>query len=206
MNGRADTRPRGRRTLVLLALVALAPIVASYVAYYLVVPERRLNYGELLPTAPTPALEGIDPTGEPFSLRSLRGRWILLVVSNGACGVRCDRLLYATRQARSMQGAEQDRVARVWLLAGDAGNPAIDPAVATAHPGLQIAFAPAAALARLPLAAGPDPTLLLLDTRGNLVLRYGADPDIKRLAADLNRLLRASQIGSAPMLKYAPEA
>ena len=37
--------------------------------------------------------------------------------------------------------------------------------------------------------------IILLDPRGNLVLRYGADPDIKRLAADLGRLLRASQIG-----------
>jgi hypothetical protein len=208
MSGTADARAprrRGRRTLALLALVALAPIVASYVAYYVVVPERKLNYGELLPTAPAPALDGMDATGAAFSLASLRGRWILLVVADGACDARCERLLYATRQARTMQAAEQDRVARVWLMPSGA-RAAIEPTLLAAHPGLQVAFVPADALARLPLVRGPDPTLLLLDTRGNLVLRYGADPDIKRLAADLTRLLRASQIGSAPMLKYALDA
>jgi hypothetical protein len=175
------------------------------VAYYVVVPERKLNYGELLPTAPAPALDGVDASGEPFSLASVRGRWILLLVSDGACGAPCERLLYATRQARTMQAAEQDRVARVWLM--PSGTPArIEPTVLATHPGLQIAFVPTEALAQLPLARGSDPTLLLLDTRGNLVLRYGADPDIKRLAADLTRLLRASQIGSAPMLKYALDA
>jgi hypothetical protein len=35
----------------------------------------------------------------------------------------------------------------------------------------------------------------LVDPRGNLVLSWPADPDIKRMAADLARLLRASSIG-----------
>jgi hypothetical protein len=155
-----------------------------------------------LPTSPAPALDGTAAAGGTFSLASLRGRWILLLVSGSGCAAPCERLLYATRQARTMQAAEQDRVARVWLMPSGT-SAAIEPTLLAAHPDLQVAFVPAEALARLPLARGPDPTLLLLDTRGNLVLRYGVDPDIKRLAADLTRLLRASQIGSAPMLKYA---
>jgi hypothetical protein len=50
----------------------------------------------------------------------------------------------------------------------------------------------ATAVARLP---GSAPTILLVDPLGNLVLRYGADPDIKGLAKDLTRLLKASRIG-----------
>jgi len=38
-------------------------------------------------------------------------------------------------------------------------------------------------------------TIVLLDPRGNLVLRYDADPDIRGLANDLQRVLKASQIG-----------
>ena len=37
--------------------------------------------------------------------------------------------------------------------------------------------------------------IFLLDPLGNVVLRYSDDPDIKRLAQDLSRLLRASRIG-----------
>jgi hypothetical protein len=50
----------------------------------------------------------------------------------------------------------------------------------------------AATVARLP---GSAPTILLVDPLGNLVLRYGADPDIKGLAKDMTRLLKASRIG-----------
>ncbi|MGH8800487.1 MAG: hypothetical protein ACREX7_09590, partial [Casimicrobiaceae bacterium] len=55
--------------------------------------------------------------------------------------------------------------------------------------------ADAVQLARLPLDAPAGAGILLLDPRGNLVLRYGADPDIRRLANDLQRVLNASQIG-----------
>ena len=48
---------------------------------------------------------------------------------------------------------------------------------------------------RLPIDVGSRAAILLLDPRGNLVLRYGDDPDAERLAKDLRRLLHASQIG-----------
>jgi hypothetical protein len=51
------------------------------------------------------------------------------------------------------------------------------------------------ALDQLPLGESAGAGILLLDPRGNLVLRYGSDPDIRRLANDLQRVLKASQIG-----------
>jgi hypothetical protein len=47
----------------------------------------------------------------------------------------------------------------------------------------------------LPGVAGPPRNIYLIDPLGNIVLRYPADPDIKRMAKDLERLLRASRIG-----------
>ena len=38
-------------------------------------------------------------------------------------------------------------------------------------------------------------SLYLIDPLGNLVLRYPDDPDIKGIARDLTRLLKASRIG-----------
>jgi hypothetical protein len=184
---------KGRRTLLLLALVALAPVVASYVTYYWFVPDKRVNYGELLSPEPAPPVAGARLDGSPFALSSLQGQWVMLIVTGADCTDACGRALYATRQARTIQGREQDRVVRAWLRPTGAAAPS--PEMRESQPGLLIASAAQAELARLPLAAGGAPTILLLDPRGNLVLRYGADPDIKRLAADLGRLLRASQIG-----------
>jgi hypothetical protein len=202
-NPRPDKR-KGRRILMLMALFAVSPIVASYVTYYWFVPDKRVNYGELLAAGPAPAVVGTRENGAPFSLSELQGQWVLLVVSGADCSDACARALYATRQARTIQGREQDRVVRAWLRPATA--PATSPQLLAEHQGLVVARAGQQALARLPLATDGKPTILLLDTRGNIVLRYGSDPDIKRFASDLSRLLRASQIGQsglAGMLKYA---
>jgi hypothetical protein len=186
-------RDKGRRTLLLLALVAMAPVVASYVTYYWLVPDKRVNYGELLAPGPAPPVVGERSDGAPFALSDLRGQWVMLVVTGTDCTDACVRALYATRQARTIQGPEQDRVVRAWLR--PVGAPAPSRELRESQPGLVIGSAAQPALSRLPLGPGGAPTIILLDPRGNLVLRYGADPDIKRLAADLGRLLRASQIG-----------
>jgi hypothetical protein len=175
--------------LLLIAAVTLAPVVASYGIYYLFPRSAAANYGTLLAPAPVPAIEGTRPDGAPFRLDDLRGRWVLLATGAGECDASCERGLYATRQARTMQGKEQDRVVRVWLSAG-AAAPA--PTLLAQHPGLVAVRVADGVLARLPGGAGP---LYLVDPLGNLVLRYPDDPDIKGIARDLTRLLMASRIG-----------
>jgi surfeit locus 1 family protein len=191
--GSSPTPRRGRHTLLLITLVALSPIVAAYVAYYWLAPSTRVNYGELLDAQPAPAISGAYLDGKPFELAELRGRWVLLVVSGPDCGDACRRALQATRVARTIQGREQDRVARAWLQPAAAPPPPAE--LLAGNPGLVAARAAPGELARLPIDSGGAAGILLLDPRGNLVLRYGDDPDIRRLAKDLERLLRASQIG-----------
>jgi hypothetical protein len=179
----------GKRTLLLIAAVTLAPVIASYAAYYLFPRSPAVNYGTLLPTAPIEGIEGTRPDGAPFRLEDLRGRWVLVANGRGECDAPCERRLYATRQARSMQGREQERVVRVWLVAGDAALPA---ALLAQHPGLVVVRVPDTVPARFP--GGAD-AIYLIDPLGNLVLRYPDDPDIKGVARDLTRLLKASRIG-----------
>jgi len=186
-------KPRGRHTLLLIVAIGVAPIVASYAAYYWFTPSKRVNYGELLETAPAPALAGAGLDGKAFSLSDLRGKWVLLIASRSDCAEACLRALYATRQARTIQGREQDRVVR--LLLQPSASPSLAPELAVAHPGLVVAKVDERALERLPLDASAGATILLLDPRGNLVLRYNGDPDIRGLANDLQRVLKASQIG-----------
>ncbi|HWZ72873.1 MAG TPA: cytochrome C oxidase subunit I [Casimicrobiaceae bacterium] len=185
-------KTRGRRTLLMLALVCAAPVVASYVAYYWFRPPGQVNYGELVEARPVQEIVGTLPDGGKFRLSDYRGRWLLLAVDAGPCEDECQRKLYATRQARTIQGREQDRVVRMWLQATDA--PALAPQFLAQHPGLIVARVDPAQWAALPGVTGPR-NIYLIDPLGNIVLRYPADPDIKRMAKDLERLLRASRIG-----------
>ena len=124
--------------LTLLALVCAAPVIASYVAYYWLRPSARVNYGELEAT-PAPAIVAATADGVPWRLDSLRGHWVLLVVTEGACRVPCERALYATRQARTIQGREQDRIVRVLLQPSGVPRPA--ESLLAGHPGLTVAAA-----------------------------------------------------------------
>ncbi len=186
---------RNRRTFWLIAAVCIAPIVASYAAYYVLPPDRQTNYGELLPAGPAPAITGTDAAGKPFRLDQASRRWRLVIAAPSACGADCSSRLYATRQARTIQGKDADRIARFWLLT-DAGTP--DSALLSEHPGLELVRIDAGAAAGLPRG---DSVIYAIDPLGNLVLAWPGDPDIKALANDLARLLRASRIG----VKYQPD-
>jgi hypothetical protein len=73
-----------------------------------------------------------------------------------------------------------------------AGAATPSPALLAQHPGLVVVRVARTELGQLPGGAG---TLYLVDPLGNLVLRYPDDPDIKGIAKDLTRLLKASRIG-----------
>jgi aspartate/methionine/tyrosine aminotransferase len=81
---------------------------------------------------PDVAVTRLDGT---IDAHRFRGKWTLLVVDSGACAQACAQKLYATRQARTMQGKERDRVDRVWLYTGDARPP---PELVAAHPDLAV--------------------------------------------------------------------
>jgi hypothetical protein len=186
-------RRAARRTIVLLALICAAPVVGSYVAYYWLHPDARTNYGELLEPAPAPQIAGERLDGASFRLSDLRGRWVLLGADPTSCDARCKRKLYATRQARTMQGIERDRIAQLWLQPTGAPAPAAE--WLAQHPDLIVVRGDPRQWHALPGPGGASESIYLIDPLGNLVLRYPADPDIRRLARDLERLLRASRIG-----------
>lgn len=186
-------KTRGRRTLLILALVCAAPVIASYVTYYWFRPAGHVNYGELLEARPVQEIVGTRPDGEKFRLSDYRGRWLFVAADAGPCEDACQRMLYATRQARTIQGREQDRVVRIWLQATGAFT--LEPQLLAKHPGLVVVRIDPDQWAALPGVTGSPQNIYLIDPLGNIVLRYPANPDIKRMAKDLERLLRASRIG-----------
>jgi hypothetical protein len=93
-----------------------------------------------------------------------------------------------------MQGKEQDRIVRVVLLVEGKERKRDEPSssLLAQHPGLVVARVPESVAAKFP--AGTL-SVYAIDPLGNLVLAWPADPDIKGIARDLTRLLKASRIG-----------
>lgn len=177
---------RSRRTLWLILAVCTAPVVASFSAYYLFPGRSASNYGELLPTQRAPQLQGETADGKAWSLADEEGRWVIVIASRPACDRACEGRLYATRQARLLQGREQERVRRVWLVRDGLSDAPPN------HPDLRVIRADAASVDRLPRG---ESMIYLVDPLGNQVIAWPDMPDIRGMGRDLARLLKASRIG-----------
>jgi len=190
---RPDTRT-GRWKMLAVLLVCAAPVIASYFTYYVIRPEGRRNYGELVdPQRPLPALAAVSPDGQRIELPALKGQWLLVSVAGGACDAVCQQHLYFQRQLRESLGREKDRLDRVWLVNDEA---AIPPALNTALQGATV-LRVAGLEQWLQPAAGQQLAdhLYVVDPIGNWMMRFPARMDAAGAAQakrDLERLLRAS--------------
>lgn len=188
----AATR-RGRWKMIALLLVCASPVIASYLTYYVIRPEGRRNYGELMqPQRPLPAWQGTDVQGRPVDMSSLKDQWLLISVADTACNEACQKHLYLQRQLRETLGREKDRLDWVWLRTGDAQ---LDPALQQATAAATVLKVPADELARwLEPAPGQriEDHLYVVDPIGNWMMRFPADIDPQKAKRDLDRLLRAS--------------
>jgi hypothetical protein len=200
MNATASVR-RGHwqryRVLYILFAISLAPIAASYYAYFVSPPQARTNYGTLVePQRPVPDLAATQLDGSGFDLRALRGRWVFVIVDSARCDDRCAAKLLHMRQQRTMAGKEMHKIERVWFVT-DKGP--IAPQLISAYEGTQIARADEHALKsflELPADAGTSlrDHIWIIDPLGNLMLRWPRDPDPKGTKADMDRLLKAAAI------------
>jgi hypothetical protein len=182
-------RRRSRLTLFLILAVCAAPIVASYLAYYIWQPSGHVNYGELLEPRPLPDSALAAPGGSTFHMSDLKGSWVLLLPDSARCDERCRTTLVYMRQIRLAQGKESERIERVWLLTDDAAPPA---EVLADQPGLRVARARDSEVLRA-LPEGAAGRIHVVDPLGNLMMRFPADPDPKRVLRDVARLLRHSK-------------
>lgn len=190
---RAASTRAGRWKMLALLLVSAAPVIASYFTYYVIRPEGRRNYGELIdPQRPLPAFAAVNAQGQPEPLSALKGQWLLISVAASACSEACQQHLYLQRQLRETLGKEKDRLDWVWLRTDGAPlEPAIQQATAAA---LVLQVDPAQLASWLEPAPGQriEDHLYIVDPLGNWMMRFPADLDPKQAKRDLDRLLRAS--------------
>ena len=196
MEGEARRTGRGRWQMLAVFLICAAPVVASYFTYYVVRPEGRRNYGELIePQRPLPDQPGTSLSGQISSLKALQGQWLLLSVGGGACDEACERHLYLQRQLREGLGKDRDRVDWVWLIADQAPVP--DKLLPALRGATVLRVSPENLSTWLQPADQHQLAehLYLVDPMGNWMLRFPARLDLAGAAnakRDLERLLRAS--------------
>ena len=187
----------GRLKMLLVLAVCAAPVLASYFTYFVIRPQGRTNYSELI-TPPrelpkTLALRSL--AGEPVAATRLHGQWLMVVVAGGACDAPCEKQLYLQRQLREPLGRERDRVDKIWLITDAAApRPELMAAISAGDPATVLRV-DAESLAQW-LSPAPGQQLVdhlyLVDPMGQWMMRSPVDPDPAQLKRDLERLLRAS--------------
>ncbi|HYW58545.1 MAG TPA: hypothetical protein VE934_16460 [Polaromonas sp.] len=188
-----DTRA-GRWKMLAVLLVCAAPVIASYITYYVIRPEGRRNYGELIdPQRPLPALATLTADGSQVDLASLKGQWLLVSVAGGACDAACQQHVYFQRQLRESLGREKDRLDRVWLVSDSVAVPETLKAALHGSTVLRVSgveqWLQSAPGKRL------GDHLYVVDPFGNWMMRFPAQMDAAGAAQakrDLERLMRAS--------------
>lgn len=189
----------GRWKMLALLLVCASPVIASYFTYYVIRPEGRRNYGELIePQRTLPTWSGTNAAGQSVGLESLRHQWLLVSVADSSCPDACQQRLYLQRQLREGLGKEKDRLDWVWLRTGSEPVPASLQAGVAAARVLQVDAAQLATW--LEPAAGQrlEDHLYVVDPLGNWMMRFPAQLDPKQAKRDLERLLRASAFWDRP--------
>ena len=193
---------RGRLRMLLVLLICAAPVVASYLTYYVIRPQTQSSYGTLIqPTRGLPKLALTTLDGVPVAAHTLKGQWLLVAVAPSSCDRACEGQLFMQRQLREMLGRERDRVDKIWFVT-DAGapTPALRAAVDAAPAATALRVDRAALAAWLAPAPGQtlEDHLYIVDPMGEWMMRLPRDADPSGAKRDLERLLRASSSWDLP--------
>jgi len=198
---------KGRWKLFIVLAVCAAPMIASYLAYYVIKPEGRTNYGTILDPRlyPMPELDArllgaadvnnAEKADKQNGLTAYRGKWVMLTISSGACDAGCQKKLYDLRQLRLAQGKEMDRIERVWAVTD--AQP-VDTLLLREYDGMHVLKINADALSKwLPTEADTQISdhIYMIDPLGNLMMRFPKNADPNKIKKDISKLLRASAIG-----------
>ena len=196
----AQTR-RGRLQMLFLLLACAAPVIASYLAYYVFKPDGgKTNFGALVQP-----VQDLNPAwfDVPF-----QGKWTLLVARPaGECTAKnasCLEALFLMRQLRIAVGRESSRVQLVWINTD--GKP-VDPEVLLAYDqktaGFQILALPADPKLRSEFEAwlnldGAGQKIQLIDPSPAKMMVFPVTSSPKEFGSikkDLEKLLRLNRKG-----------
>jgi hypothetical protein len=197
---------QSKKTLVLIFLICLAPIVFSYVFFYLYRPSSFTNHGILL--NPPVSIKTDLPIFE--SEPALKGKWLLLTSTDQACESTCEHTLFYINQLKKATGDEQHRVIALGVLPNSEQNKQSNQPrtqltdLTSIYLSTQQITQFGTFLTRIrPQNINPERFVFkealldiwIVDPMGNVIFYYPPGSDPNKLKKDLNKLLKASRIG-----------
>ena len=198
----ARTR-RGRLQMLFLLLACAAPVIASYLAYYVFKPEGgKTNFGTLV--HPTQAANSAW-----FNV-PLQGKWTLLIARPaGECQIKdekCIEALFLMRQVKVAVGRESSRVQLLWVnLDGKPVDPEVTKAYDEQVAGFKVVALPTNPKLQAEFLAwlnkeGAGEQIQLLDPSPAKMMYFPVTNSPKEFAAikkDLEKLLRLNHQGES---------
>ena len=193
----------GRFGMLLVLLICAAPVLMSYLTYYVIRPQTTSSYGELIePQRELPPVLVRDLQGNAIDLPRLKGQWLFLMVSDHQCASTCEDMLFMQRQLHKGLGKERDKVERVWLISDQT---TVNDQLIEALQGATILRIKTSELSQW-LYSTPGKKLsdhfYLIDPMGRWMMRFPASAPsseaLTKIKRDLERLLRAANSWDKP--------
>lgn len=172
--------------LILVLLFIIPVILAKFVyAHQQFLPKTRVNHGQLI--KPSLLLDKLKLNPAPLS-----GKWLLLLIQSGPCDQTCQHNLFYMRQIQQALGKNYDRLQRVIILVDHDADPELLAMIKDPFAGTLLTQINSQQLKNVI----PTPqTWYLADPLGNIMMSYASNAKPDDILADLEYLMRASQIG-----------
>ena len=198
MNNAKLIRDNGRRTLFLMLLFFLLPLLVAVMVYLLDWKPDTASAGDLVrpPRLLTPVSELVE--GQNRTMRSgfWRERWSLVYITQ-SCDTICQRALYNMRQLHVSLYKDAMRLQRVLITSQTDIN-----ALQTRYPDLYIIHGPAQRVTELAMLFSwqndnpwQENSIYLVDPLGNFVMHFSEKLAFRDIRRDLVRLLRYAWSG-----------
>ena len=190
-----QNQTRGRRTLVMIALVSITPLALAYFMFFtgLGVPNNTVNSGTLL-DSPLSLQELVSD--DEWQRLNAEKKWRLLLPVGERCSEACAEHLYTTRQVHIRLSEKSIRIERVALNHGGEQGDAYLKSLAEEHPFLKTETVSADTwrrwLAQSPqLSAQAEDFYLMVDQEGLAMMMYTNEHG-NDLLKDIKRALKYS--------------
>lgn len=181
-----------RRKFLLLLVLMCAPVIISYVLYFMDYRPESKHYGDLIPIVKVSGKATNIADNTILRMKDLHGKWVLVTVDSGECDEACKKKLYFMRQVRTVQNKEKHRIERLWLI-NNAVKP--DAELMKEYEGTYFAnVTDSEILDFIDKKEEQTKHIYLIDPIGNLMMRFPENVDGTKMGHDIKRLLHVSQL------------
>lgn len=187
-----------RLKLLGLFLVFFGPMFVAMALYFNkeFQSDMATNYGELLePITTLPALEAWNIREKtPLPKNLLSSKWTLLYWGENTCDLHCEADLFKLRQVRLSLGKDMGRLQTLYLIKSGQPHKSLL-RLLNRNPALLVAELKQNSPFAVVINSFASQQTFIIDTHGNLVIKYTQEATSRGILKDLKHLLKVSRIG-----------